>query len=177
MTDKQKYFRRVIHESALLPGYIAGSVADIDVSELKKLRIGGMILDIDDTLMKRRGHTVDDRIAANLKKIRTAGISLVIGSNTNRDIAALADSIEARVIDKKWWHNKPMKRFYAAILGTLELPPDRVVMVGDRSIKDVLGANRSGIRTILVLPVERRQNRLSRRYRTYLLRHSVDVER
>ncbi len=175
MSSKPKFFRRVIHESPLLPDFIAGSVMDIDIAVLQSLHIGCMLLDIDDTLMERRGDEFAPAIIRHLGRIRESGIELVMGSNTNRDITALANSIQARVVEKGTRHFKPTKRFFRRILATIELPPDRVMMVGDRVINDVVGANRSGVQTILVEPVERHLGWHSQRYRAYLMRHSVQA--
>lgn len=169
---KAKFFRRISRQSRVLPDLIASSVADIDIDTLKKLKVGCMIIDIDDTLVTRRGRELDEHIAHHLDRIRHAGIELVVGSNTRRDITALAASINARTVERGRWRYKPMKYFFSHILATINLPPDRIVMVGDRVINDVVGAKRTGIQTILVLPLGRQLGWLARRYWSYLERHA-----
>lgn len=164
MSDQSKYFFQIDRQSWLKPDFVASSVADIDVETLKDSGIACLILDIDDTLVKHGGKKVDTLIISHLKLIRKSGIKLVIGSNTRRDISSIATSIGAITVSKKWWHYKPMGRFFYHLLASINLPPDKIVMVGDRIINDVIGANRVGIRTILVPPIKRKLGWVSRRY-------------
>jgi HAD superfamily phosphatase (TIGR01668 family) len=48
---------------------------------------------------------------------------------------------------------KPSRRKLRQALAAMELPPDRVGMVGDRLFTDVVAGNRLGMYTILVEPI------------------------
>lgn len=164
MIKKQNFFQRIDHQSRFTPDFIAATVVDIDIATLQQLQIKAIMLDIDDTLVVRRGEKVESRVIEHLNKIHQSGIKLIIGSNTKRDITALAASVNARIISRTWWHYKPMKIFFRHIVTDIQLSPDQVVMVGDRIINDIFGANRAGLHTILVTPVGRQPGWFGRWY-------------
>jgi HAD superfamily hydrolase (TIGR01509 family) len=45
---------------------------------------------------------------------------------------------------------KPDQRFFEAIIHTLKLNPEELVMIGDNYTKDIAGARRCGIRTVFL---------------------------
>jgi HAD superfamily hydrolase (TIGR01509 family) len=100
-------------------------------------------------------HAYDDTVPT-LQALRALGVKVAVLSNIGvridhvldrSGIAALAD---ARVLSYEVGHVKPDPEIFHAALAALDLPADRVLMVGD-SPKDDVGAAVLGIRT-LILP-------------------------
>jgi HAD superfamily phosphatase (TIGR01668 family) len=171
MADSARLFRKISYRSVLIPDYIASSVLSIPPKTLLEQNIQHLILDVDDTLVRRGSNRLDPAYIIYLQALQQAGIGLSIGSNTRRDISDIAASIDASVVPRRWWTYKPMKHFYAAIVASTGCPPGAVAMVGDRLLNDVIAANRLSLVTILVYPLGRRPSWLGRNYWQFLTRH------
>ena len=96
-------------------------------------------------------------VAPGLASIQKAGFPVRVASNFDgrlRAVAAglpeLAGSVETLVISSEVGYRKPHAAFYVAACASLGLPPDRVLCVGDDPENDVLGAERAGLRGILL---------------------------
>jgi HAD superfamily hydrolase (TIGR01509 family) len=91
-----------------------------------------------------------------LQAIRALGVSIAVLSNIGVQVdhvlerSGITAHIDARVLSYEVGHVKPDPEIFAAALEVLNLPADRVLMVGD-SPKDDVGAAALGIRT-LILP-------------------------
>jgi putative hydrolase of the HAD superfamily len=98
----------------------------------------------------------DDAIAA-LTELRRSGLKLGLLSNTHwpesfherfleRD--GLAHLIDVRAYTSNMSHSKPHRAAFEHVLERLGVAPDRAVMVGDRPIDDVWGAQQVGMRGV-----------------------------
>ena len=92
-----------------------------------------------------------------LTAMREAGFPVRVASNFDgrlRGVAAglpeLAGFVDKLVISSEVGHRKPHPSFYEAACLSLNLRPDRVLCVGDDPENDVRGAERAGLRGILV---------------------------
>jgi putative hydrolase of the HAD superfamily len=86
-----------------------------------------------------------------------AGLRVRVASNFDgrlRGVAAglpeLAGFVETLVISSEVGYRKPHPAFYAAACASLGLPPEQVLCVGDDPENDVLGAERAGLRGLLL---------------------------
>ena len=96
-------------------------------------------------------------VRPGLEALRNAGFPVRIASNFDgrlRAVAAglddLAGHVETLVISSEVTYRKPHAAFYAAACASLRLSPDRVLCVGDDPENDVLGAERAGLRGVLL---------------------------
>ena len=96
-------------------------------------------------------------VAPGLAVLRDAGLPVRIASNFDgrlRDVAAglpdLAGFAGTLIISSEVGYRKPHQAFYHAACASLGLPPDRVLCVGDDPENDVLGAERAGLRGLLL---------------------------
>ncbi|MGH3826575.1 MAG: HAD family hydrolase [Pseudonocardiaceae bacterium] len=108
---------------------------------------------------------VDPVAADTLRRLRAAGMVLVLACNTQRSLAArhrtlaqarIADCFTALVLSSVVGVGKPDPAFYAAVATAAReatgCGPDAVVFVGDTISRDVLGARCYGMRAVLVAP-------------------------
>lgn len=76
---------------------------------------------------------------------------------------------------------KPLARGINIAKKQLDLADDEIVMVGDQIMTDIRGANRAGIRSILVKPIiatdswKTQFNRFGKRIMAYLLAKHPDM--
>lgn len=134
----------------LRPDFIAFSVQDIDFAMLKRYGIKTCFIDLDNTVVERADYTVSPDIKNALKN---SGLDIYIATNRpkSRDLKDLKESLGAAgVIHPHGLMGKPTKTYFINGLKDKSLDRSTVVMIGDRYIQDILGANRSGIYSLVV---------------------------
>ncbi len=96
-------------------------------------------------------------VAGGLALLREAGLPVRVASNFDgrlravaRGLPELANQVDTLVISSEVGHRKPHPRFYAAACASLDLPPSRVLCIGDDPENDVRGPERAGIRGVLL---------------------------
>jgi putative hydrolase of the HAD superfamily len=92
-----------------------------------------------------------------LRTLAEAGLSIRIASNFDarlrglvRALPELAPWAETLVLSSEVGFRKPHPAFYQAVCASLDLPPHRVLCVGDDPEHDVLGPGRAGLRAVLI---------------------------
>lgn len=124
------------------------SVLSISPELLKKLKVGGLLLDIDNTLTEHGAPKVSKEVAKWLQELKDAGISLVLISNNHKPrVQAFAKHTGLPYVFKA---RKPLPMGFSKALEILNLPKNKVLIVGDQVFSDILGANLLGMRSALV---------------------------
>jgi HAD superfamily phosphatase (TIGR01668 family) len=130
---------------------LAESLAAIDVPELLATGIGGAIVDLDNTLVSYRALEPTQSDAAWVKAASERGLKIVLVTNNSRPWArTVAENLGIPCIPNA---RKPLPGGFRRALEVLDLPRDRVVVIGDQFFTDVLGAKFFGLPVILVPPL------------------------
>ena len=157
-----------------IPTYTKNDVYQITPEFLKETGTDALILDLDDTLVEHNCTDFPATLSGWIKTMRDSNISLVILSNNKKKrIAPLAAQLNIRFIHRGL---KPMTVGYSRALVALGVPKERTLAVGDQLFTDIWGANRAGIRSLLVNPVSDKATffiRLKRRLEKRLTRGTV----
>ena len=136
----------------IYPKEYLNSVKDISIELLNKNNIKGLILDVDNTLI-----SLDKKMPAGIvewvKNVKANGIKICILSNSNKidKVEAVAKLIESPYI---FFGKKPLKSGFLRAQNILKLKAGNIAVVGDQIFTDVIGANRCGMFSILVKPIE-----------------------
>ncbi len=126
-------------------------VTDITVDMLRKRKIEGLILDVDNTLSTHHGQTLTDGLTDWLETMRQNGIRLTVLSNsTNKRLTPFAQKIGLDFIQLGL---KPLPFGFFRAIRALNLPKEKVATVGDQIFTDTLGGNIAGVTTILLTPI------------------------
>lgn len=153
-----------------LPDQHVKSIFQIQAGELKKRGIKGVITDLDNTLVSWDQPNATPELLKWFDDMQQAGILVTIVSNNNeRRVKAFSDPLELPFIYKA---RKPMIRSFQRAIRDMNLQRDDIVVIGDQIFTDVLGGNRLGVHTILVVPVAQTDGlltRINRRMERYLL--------
>lgn len=135
----------------LLPQAHVNTIYEIDLAELRKQGVKGIITDLDNTLVGADEPLATPELVAWLKEVEQSGFKVMIVSNNRKDrVAAFADPLSIPYIYRA---RKPYIRAFRKALKKLDLSARESVVVGDQLMTDVLGANRMGIHTIWVKPI------------------------
>lgn len=137
----------------LQPDWVApGTLAELPLEPLLERRIRALVLDVDRTLLPRRGNRLPESVEAWLRRAQERMPLHLFSNNPSRSrIGNLAQLLGVGFTTSA---GKPRRGPLLRVLDDLALPPDQVAIVGDRVFTDVLGGNRLGLYTVLVKPVD-----------------------
>lgn len=134
-----------------LPDQHVKSVFDISPQKLKSRGIKAIITDLDNTLVEWDRPNATPKLIKWFEDMKKNNIMITIVSNNNEErVKAFS---EPHGIPYIFQARKPMGRAFRKALTQMDVKKEEVVVIGDQLLTDVFGGNRSGIHTILVVPV------------------------
>ena len=132
------------------PDNEADSTYKIDFEALYTRGYRGIIFDVDNTLVPH-GAPADERAIAFFERLRTIGFdTMLLSNNKEPRVKSFADQVGSKYIFKA---NKPLPGNYKKAMEIMGTNKENTIFVGDQIFTDVMGANITGIRTILVKPI------------------------
>ncbi|BCW98008.1 MAG: haloacid dehalogenase [Armatimonadota bacterium] len=157
----------------LVPDRTVERISELEPHHLHEAGIRGLILDLDNTLCEWQSESIPEDILLWVAKMKRAGIRMCIASNTRdrRRLRRMAAGLELPSVSGA---PKPGRRCFATAMAILDLKPEEAAVVGDQLFTDILGGRRSGIHTILVRPMHRREfigTKVSRLFERFLMGH------
>lgn len=140
------------------PTYIAESVTDIDFDALQNRGIEAVLIDLDGTVVARATYDVSAEISAALKS-QPLPIYIATNRPKSRDLKDLKERLHAQgVIHPAGFAGKPFPKYFKSACRSHGLDPARTVMIGDRFLQDIIGANSAGLPTVLVKKLDKPTN-------------------
>ena len=141
--------------SKLRPDLYVDSIYTIDFVDLKSRGIDTIITDLDNTLVPWVEKDVNPRLVNWLSDVKAKGFKVCLVSNAveNR-VESFRQSLSVPGISKA---NKPLNRAFLQALEILKSSPAKTAVIGDQIFTDVLGGNRLGLYTILVVPISKQE--------------------
>ncbi|MBE4908059.1 YqeG family HAD IIIA-type phosphatase [Bacillus luteolus] len=153
-----------------LPDEHVKSVFEISPKSLVERGIKGIITDLDNTLVEWDRPNATPKLINWFKEMKDEGIMVTIVSNNNEQrVKDFSDPLEIPFIFEA---RKPLIRAFKRAQINMKLKPEELVVIGDQLLTDVLGGNRTGLHTILVVPVAQTDGfftRINRRVERRLL--------
>lgn len=132
------------------PSEYVDSTYEISYKALKEEGIRGVVFDIDNTLVPH-GAPADERAVKLFEVLRELGIrTCLLSNNKEPRVKSFADAVGSRYIYKG---GKPSRKGYRKAMDRMETDCSSTVFIGDQLFTDIWGANRTGIRSILVKPI------------------------
>lgn len=134
-----------------LPDHYVKSVFEIKPEKLKEKGIKGVITDLDNTLVAWNQPHATDEVFQWFKQMEENDIEVTIISNNNKNRVELFSKPLSRPY--VYQAKKPLKRAFIKATNKMGFERHEVAVIGDQLLTDVLGGNRAGLRTILVVPI------------------------
>ncbi|WP_199617437.1 YqeG family HAD IIIA-type phosphatase [Paenibacillus alkalitolerans] len=135
----------------MVPKLTVRTIFDIDLAELKRNGIRGIITDLDNTLVGAKVPYATPELGAWLETVRERGFQVVVVSNNRKTrVSAFAEPLSLPYVYRA---RKPLHAAFLRALEMMSLQPKETAVVGDQMMTDVLGGNRIGLYTILVEPI------------------------
>ena len=132
----------------LKPDFNIESIYDIDIEELKNLRVKALFFDLDSTLMKSKSGKFAYKTLQFLDDLKPNFKIAIITNNKNvKYIEKTRSQTEIPVYSRA---KKPDTAVLFKACDDFDINPQNVAMIGDRPLSDILGGKRAGMLTILV---------------------------
>ena len=124
----------------------------IDYEKLYEKGYRGIIYDLDNTLVPH-GAPADERALELMDRLKSIGYTIFFLSNNRKEREEMFnEKIGALYLCKA---SKPNKRGYLKAAEMMNLDPSKILVVGDQIFTDIWGANMAGMRSCLVMPIDR----------------------
>lgn len=138
----------------LFPKDYIPSIFDLNISELKKNHIKGLIFDIDNTLVPFDVAHPNQKLINFFEELKRDGFKIcLVSNNTEERVIKFNEKLKLYAIHKA---SKPRSRSFKKAMELMKTNKKNTVVIGDQIFTDVWGGNRAGIMTILVVPVTER---------------------
>lgn len=133
------------------PDKYVDSTYEINFKKLYEQGFRGLLFDIDNTLVEH-GADADEKAISLFKELKKIGFNVCLISNNKIErVERFNHSIKVKFI-----HNahKPSKKNYLKAMELMNTNVSNTVFIGDQLFTDVYGANRVGMKTYLVKPID-----------------------
>ena len=154
-----------------IPDIYAKNIFTIDYKKLKKDGIKCVLFDLDNTIAPISQNEPSKDVKELFAFIDDLNIKVIILSNSRKK--RVAPFKEILNVDSAYMSMKPMKRKFKKVLGMFNFDFSEVALVGDQVMTDVYGANRCGITSILVDPLndeEKIFTKINRKFEKIILK-------
>ena len=130
------------------------STYDIDFERYYKEGYRGVIFDVDNTLVPHNA-PADERAKKLFKRLDAIGMQYCFTSNNKEPrVKAFCEAVGGKHYVYK--ANKPSVKGYETAMKLMGTNKKNTFFVGDQLFTDVYGANRTGLHSILVTPIDRK---------------------
>lgn len=137
---------------SLLPWKVTDSIYDLTGESLQAAGLRLLLADLDNTLIPYDRKEPDEALRRWLTDLNAHGVALFLLSNSRKATRA-PNFARAFGIDYLCHAGKPKVGGYRTAMERCGVTAGECAMVGDQIFTDILGANRAGVRSILVKPI------------------------
>ncbi len=161
--------RKLLH-----PDLYVRFLTDIPLSKLRNQGISGLIIDLDNTVAEWGCVKLTRKVRvwfADLKKHELK--ACLVSNNRGSRVQTIAERLNIPAISRA---GKPRRRSFRQAMAILGTGAGDTAVIGDQVLTDVLGGNRLGLYTILVMPINKREfigTKLIRLVENLVTRHLV----
>lgn len=132
------------------------SIYQIPLETISNDGVKYIFTDLDNTLVADGAVDTDSHLSNWLAQTKEFGLEVVIISN-NKSEQRVADFAKPNNLAYRYRSGKPSPEIFYEMMNKYDIGVEQAVMVGDRITTDIFGANRAGLTTILVDPVDPRE--------------------
>ncbi|MFZ5688122.1 MAG: YqeG family HAD IIIA-type phosphatase [Bacillota bacterium] len=139
----------------LKPAMYVNSVSLIPVKQLQDKGISGLIIDLDNTITEWAGEVVNPEIEQWIANLPQHNIkTCIVSNNRRRRVCRVAEQLGIRCVFNA---GKPRRKAFRQAMDLLGTSPEETAVIGDQIFTDILGGNRLGLLTILVVPISSKE--------------------
>lgn len=132
----------------------ADSAYGIDYESLYEQGYRGLIYDIDNTLTQH-GAPATEQAVELMKRLKQIGFGVCLLSNNKEErVKMFNEEIHVQYIHKA---GKPSVAGYEKAMQLIGTKKENTIFIGDQIFTDIYGANRTGLVTYLVKPIDKKE--------------------
>lgn len=157
------------------PSELISSTYRIDFERLFQEGYRGIIFDVDNTLVPH-GAPADDRAVRLFARLKEIGFRCCLVSNNKRPRVEMFNRrVQVHIV---WLAHKPLPGGYRKAMEKMGTGRENTLVVGDQIFTDLWGGSFMGLKTIMVLPINPKEEiqivlkRFLERPILWLYRHS-----
>lgn len=133
------------------------TICSLSPELLKKHDIGGLLLDLDNTLTTHDNPVPAKGVPEWIDRMKKNGIKMCIVSNNHPPrVKPFADAMG---LDFVCEGKKPLSKGFREAKARMGLPWERLAVVGDQIFTDILGARLKRLKCVFVFPIEHEKTR------------------
>lgn len=150
--------RLVLNIKNVLPDYQVNNLNEIQAI-LDNSDIEAIIFDIDQTIVPFGETSIPEDIRGLIRSLQPKYRMCLLSNFPHIEdrierIRAIERQLEIEAIFSE--RRKPSPTAFLLALESLKSDPEKTMMVGDRLLTDIIGANHIGIQTVLVAPLDKK---------------------
>lgn len=139
----------------IYPQKYISSIWNIKPESLREKGIKGIIIDLDNTLIPWKSKVMPNQVAEWFNNIKKAGIAVCVVSNArSKRVNHLIKPFDIPAISKAV---KPRRKAFIKAMELMSTTILETAVIGDQLFTDILGGNRLGLYTILVVPMSKKE--------------------
>lgn len=147
---------------SLIPDMSLNSIYDLNPQILRAKGISLLLMDLDNTLISYSESEPSDELKRWMTSFRDQGIDLFLVSNNKTGRAKRFSQVAGLpYLDRA---KKPSKKKLIEAMDIMGKRPEQTAMLGDQIFTDVLAANKSGIFSIIITPIDVHKPQFAARY-------------
>jgi len=140
------------------PRLIVPRITAVNPTLLRDLGISGLLIDLDDTLVRHNSPIVDEDITSWFRTVRSDFPCRLMTNNYNgRHIDAVLQTLDIpadQIFMGTKLRPRPFLYSLKKAIASLGLPPAEIAVIGDSIVTDIWPANRLGCFSIYVYPID-----------------------
>ncbi len=134
----------------LKPKFRFNRITDISEDFFNDNGIDNIILDIDNTLTYHSSQEIGKDVLLWLEERKKGNMGIVLLSNNSEErVRPFAERLGLEFVSKA---KKPLRKGYNEVIDRFLWDRKRTASIGDQLFTDILGANVTGIKSVLVEP-------------------------
>lgn len=135
----------------------AASVDKINIDGLLQDGINNIIIDLDNTVARWKTFVIKDAVSEWVASAKSKGIEICLLSNNinKKRTAKIAEMLGMK--NCVTLSRKPSRKAFEDALAVLQSTKEDTVVIGDQIFVDAKGANKLGMKCILVNPIYKRE--------------------
>ena len=136
------------------------SVSDIDYKKIYAMGIRGLVFDIDNTIVPYNTYEIPDSVLALFEDLIAQGFLICFLSNSKKKRVEYF----TQLFNVRGFHTalKPTPFGLWRAIKHLDLPHEKLAIIGDQIFTDVICGRMQNIYTVLVEPIVERDGRISK---------------
>ena len=155
--------------SWLLPDYIFPTYRDVTPNFLESIGVKALLIDIDNTLAPYEMPEPDESIVAWFASLHENGIKATLVSNNDRERVELFNRDLG--LPAYYKSGKPFAKNLKRAMAAMGSDKTNTAMLGDQLLTDAAAGKHIGLRTIIVPPINDKNNAFFRSKRAMEVRH------